>query len=251
MLPLSVIIITRNEEQNIAACLESVSFAAERIVLDDGSTDQTRDIAAAKGAKVHSGGPWSGFGAQKNRALQLASSDWILSLDADERVTPELGAEIRAAIERSESDCFAIPRKSWFCGRFMRHSGWYPDYVTRLFRRGSARFSDDFVHERLMTEGNVAKLKEPLLHYSYRDFSDVLEKMQKYSTYGGSVLSAEGKKSSFTTALFRGAWAFFRTYILRLGFLDGKWGMALAVYNAETVYYKYLKAMMNPTQRKK
>lgn len=251
MLPLSVIIITRNEEHNIAACLDSVSFAAERIVLDDGSTDRTREIAAANGAKVHSSGPWSGFGEQKNRALQLASSDWILSLDADERATPELGAEIGAAIELNETDCFAVPRRSWFCGKFMSHGGWYPDYVTRLFRKGSARFSDDLVHEKLLTQGRVIKLKNPLLHYTYRDLTDVLEKMQRYSTYGAGVLTAEGKNCGFATAIFRGVWAFLRTYFLRLGFLDGKWGLALAVYNAETVYYKHLKAMTHPTQRKR
>lgn len=242
MIPLSAIIITKNEEGNIAACLDSVSFAAELIVLDDNSIDRTQEIAAAKGARVVSGQGWSGFGRQKNVALRLASQDWVLSLDADERVTRELRHEIEASIKSPAADCYAIPRRSWFCGKFMRFSGWSPDYVIRLFRRGSAHFSADPVHERLVTDGKVAKLKQHLLHYSYRDFSDVLAKMQVYSTYGGDKIAASGKNCSFCTALSRGTWTFLRTYFFRLGFLDGKLGLALAIYNAETVYYKYLKA---------
>ncbi len=241
MISLSVIIITKNEEHNIAACLESASFASEWIVVDDDSSDRTCAVAAERGAKIVGAQPWCGFGAQKNRALRYATQDWVLSLDADERVTPELRRQIERAVRSPRQNCYAFPRRSWFCGQFMHYSGWYPDYVVRLFRRGTARFSDDIVHERLLPAGDVATLSEPLLHYSYANFSDVLSKLQIYSSAGGEALLKTKKSCKFRWALLRGFWAFVRTYIVRGGFLDGKLGFALAFYNAETVFYKYLK----------
>src|SRR5690606_67187 len=150
---LSVIIITHNEAQNIAECLDSVPFADEWIVLDSGSTDGTQAIARGRGARVEVSEGWPGFGPQKNAALDLAGGDWVLSLDADERVTPELAQEIQAVIANPQGlDAYDIPRLSSFCGKFLRH-GWYPDRVLRLFRRGQARFSDDHVHERVLAAG--------------------------------------------------------------------------------------------------
>ena len=238
---LSVVVITKNEASNMAACLDSVRFADEVIVLDNASSDATRTIATQLGAQVRSTDDWPGFGPQKNRAIALARGDWILSLDADERVTPALQAEIEAAIQGDPSAVFSVPRLSSYCGQTIRHSGWYPDHVTRLFRRGSARFSDDVVHERLLTAEPVRVLNSPLLHDSFRDFSAVLDKLDRYSTASASALYKKGRRATLGTALLHGAWAFVRTYVLRAGFLDGQMGLALAISNAQGSYYRYAK----------
>jgi glycosyltransferase involved in cell wall biosynthesis len=238
---LSVIIITKNEAANIAECLDSVAFADERIVLDSGSTDGTPDIARARGARVEVTSDWPGFGAQKNRALALASGDWVLSIDADERVSPALAAEIREAIDASRAAVYAMPRLSSFCGRFMRHGGWYPDHVTRLFRRGEARFSDDLVHERLVSAQPAARLSNHLIHYSYLSLEDVIAKLNAYSSGRARDLAARGRKGGLLRALLHAKWTFIRGYILRRGFMDGRHGLILALYNAETTYYRYLK----------
>jgi glycosyltransferase involved in cell wall biosynthesis len=240
---LSVIIITKNEELNIGDCLTSVRWADQIIVLDSGSTDRTLDICREFGADVHIANDWPGFGMQKNRALDLADRDWVLSIDADERVTPELRCEIEKVLELCPNQIFSLPRQSWFCGRQMRHSGWWPDYVTRLFRRGSARFSDDKVHERLLYAGQAHKLTAPLHHISYRTLSQVLDKTNSYSTAGAEMMRARGKSGGLGAAIGHGLWAFIRTYVLRRGFLDGKEGFILAVSNAEGTYYRYLKRM--------
>ena len=239
---LSVILITKNEEANLKDCLESVSFADEIIVVDSQSSDKTQEIARSFGAKLEITSDWPGFGPQKNRALNLATQDWVLSIDADERVTPELKQEILTAIASpNAADCYAIPRSSWYCGRFMKHSGWYPDYVDRLFKRGSAKFSDHLVHERLLPTGSSGKLNNHFLHYSYRDFSQVLKKVDVYSSAAAQQAFKQGKKCGLGEALIHGFWAFFRTYVLRHGFLDGKHGLALAISNAATSYYLHLK----------
>lgn len=242
---LSVVVITKNEATVIARCLESVAWADEIIVLDSASTDGTADIARRCNAKVETRSDWPGFGPQKNRALELATGDWVLALDADEWVTPEL----RAGIERSlaapgDNAAFRMPRLSSYCGRCMRHSGWWPDHVTRLFRRGQARFSADRVHERLIADGPVGTLDEPLLHEAIRDLDDALVKMNAYSTAGAMMQFERGKNASLAGAVWHGAWTFFRTYVLRAGFLDGREGFMLAVSNAEGAYYRYLKLML-------
>ena len=239
---LSVILITKNEEANLKDCLESVSFANEIIVVDSQSSDKTQEIAKSFGAKLEITADWPGFGPQKNRALNLATQEWVLSIDADERVTPELKKEILAVISSKESaNCYAIPRSSWYCGRFMKHSGWYPDYVDRLFKRGTAKFSDHLVHERLLPSGSVGQLQNHFLHYSFKDFSQVLKKIDTYSTASAEQAYLKGKRSSVGKAVGHGLWAFFRTYVLRLGFLDGAQGLALAISNAEGTYYRYIK----------
>jgi len=239
---LSVIIITRNEEANIADCLKSVDFADEVIVLDNASSDNTAQIARSLGASVHSTTDWPGFGPQKNRALALATGEWVLSIDADERVTPDLREEILGELTRADAaNCFAIPRSSWFCGRFIQHSGWTPDYVDRLFKAGSAKFSDDLVHEKLLHVESVVPLKNPLLHYSHRNFSDVLLKIDRYSTASAEQAYANGKQASVVGAVGHGFWAFIRTYFFKAGFLDGEHGVALAIANAEGSYYRHLK----------
>lgn len=239
---LSAILITKNEAFHLRACLESVAFADQIVIVDSGSTDETVEIARAAGARVIQTGDWPGFGPQKNRALAAAEGEWVLSIDADERVTPELAAEIKAVIaNRQAADAYEIPRKSWYCGRFIAHAGWAPDYVTRLVRRGHARFSDDLVHERLIVNGATGRLKTPLLHYSFRDFSQVLNKIDLYSTLSARQRYDKGQRSSVGKAILHGLAAFIRTYIFKRGFLDGAHGLALAISNAEGSYYRYLK----------
>jgi len=241
MAELSIIIITKNESANIRACLETVAWADEIIVVDSGSTDGTLEIAREFTPQVHVHADWPGFGAQKNRALAFAGKDWVLSLDADERVTPELRAEIEAVLQNPQSDGYEIPRLSNFCGRFMRHSGWHPDYVLRLFQRGKGNFSDALVHESVQMQGSTARLQQPLLHYSYRDFDDVLSKLNSYSSAASVMLQRRGKRGGLAQAVLHGLWAFIRTYLLRAGFLDGREGFMLAVMNAENSYYRYIK----------
>jgi glycosyltransferase involved in cell wall biosynthesis len=243
MASLSVIIITKNEALNIRACIDSVKWADEIIVVDSGSTDDTVAICREFTPHVYLH-DWPGFGIQKNRALDYASKDWVLSLDADERITPELRAEIEMAMREGKAQGYEIPRLSSFCGRFMYHSGWYPDYVLRLFRRGSARFSDNLVHERLLIDSQTARLKSLMLHYAFENLEEVLHKTNQYSTAGAQMQFQRGRKSSLSGAVVRGLWSFVRSYVLRAGFLDGREGFILAVSNAEGTYYRYLKLML-------
>ena len=240
---LSAIVITRNEAHNLDDCLQSLrGLVTEIIVVDSQSTDDTVAIAVRHGAQVSQPADWPGFGPQKNRALNLATCDWVLSIDADERVTPELADEIRTVLqERPQGVAFQIPRLSWYCGRFIQHAGWQPDHVLRLFARDSARFTDDLVHERLLTTHTIRSLKAQLLHYSFLNFSQVLDKVDRYSTASALQMQQRGKKSSVSKAVGHGLWAFFRTYFLRCAFLDGAQGFALAVSNAEGTYYRYMK----------
>ncbi len=239
---LSAILITRNEEANLEDCLASLDgLATQIVVVDTQSTDRTLVIAQRYGALISSPPDWPGFGPQKNRALDLASEDWVLSLDADERLTPELRAEIKGVLDKPQTDCYAIPRLSWYCGRFMCHSGWTPDYVDRLFKRGSARFSTDLVHERLIPKGPVLRLKNQMLHYSFMNLAQVQEKMERYSTASAQQAFLRGKTASPLKAILHGAWSFFRTYILRAGFLDGPQGFSLALANAKGSYLRYIK----------
>lgn len=242
---LSAIIITKNVEQTIRRCLESVAWADEIVVVDSGSTDRTLDICRELGVKVHETPDWPGYGPQKNRALDLACGDWVLALDSDEWAAPELRAEIeRALAAPGNQAAFAIPRCSSFCGRLMRHSGWWPDYVVRLFRRDAARFSANNTHERLIVNGLTGKLKQPLMHEAITRLEQMLDKMNAYSTNTALMYHQRGRRASLFTALLHGGWAFMRTYVLRLGFLDGREGFMLAVANAEGSYYRYLKLML-------
>jgi len=243
---LSVIVITHNEGHQIADCLKSVAFADEWIVVDSGSTDDTREQAAALGARVTRTDDWPGFGRQKNRALELAQGRWVLSLDADERVSEPLAAAIRAAVAADAGQPegpagYQLSRLSRFCGQWMRHGDWYPDRVTRLFLRGRARFTDDLVHERLDVQGPVGRLAGDLLHETMPTLHDALDKMNRYSSGRAVDKVRAGRGGGLGTALAHGAWAFFRAYLLRRGFLDGRLGFVLAVYNAEGTYYRYLK----------
>ena len=238
---LSVTVITKNEAHNIEACLRSVAFADELVVLDSGSSDDTVQRALSMGAIVNVNADWQGFGIQKNRALDLTSSDWVLSIDADECVPPQLQAEIRAALEAPAFDVYSFPRLSSYCGQDILHSGWHPDRVIRLFRRDSARFSNDLVHEKILTTRQIGQLKSGLLHESFTSLESVLDKVNRYSSASAQALFDKGRNASLGKALGHGMWAFIRTYFLRLGFLDGRMGLVLAISNAEGTYYRYLK----------
>ena len=240
MTQLSVIIITFNEAANIEACLDSVAFADEIIVVDAASTDGTVTLAREKGAKIHVTSDWPGFGPQKNRALQQAQMPWVLSLDADERVSAELARQIRLAVAGGSHMAFDIPRMTQFCGQWIRHCGWTPDLVLRLFRRDTARFSDDLVHERvLLNTGRVGRLTTPLLHYSYPTPTHYWRKLEQYSQAWAQQRFAMGQTTSMSRAGLSGAAAFLRSYFFRLGFLDGAMGFAVCAMQAQAAFGKY------------
>lgn len=239
---LSVIIITKNEAGNLADCLATLEdIPSEIVVVDSGSNDGTVDIARAAGARVIQTSIWPGFGPQKNVALNAATCDWVLSLDADERLTDALRNQIRLALADNTFDSYEMPRLSYFLGKPIRHGGWYPDRIVRLCRRGHARFSDDLVHERLIPQGKIGRLDAPLHHYSYRTKEDVERKIKSYSDAGAQQLLARGKQSNHLKAAMHGAWAFMRTYVFRRGFLDGAEGFQIAVMNKRSSYLKYEK----------
>ena len=238
----SVIIVALNEAHDIVDCIESVkNWVREIIVYDSGSTDGTPDICESLGARVYRV-DWPGDGPQKNRAIDSCTSKWILCLDADERVSESLQFEIQSAL-RSESKnaAYSMPRSSSFCGTFMRHSGWWPDRIVRLFRNGEARFSNLTTHASLQFSGPLGKFKFPIIHYAYKDLFESISKINDYSEKGANRAFENGKRSSLIKAIMKSLWAFFRTYILRLGFLDGKMGLVLACSNAHETWYRYLK----------
>jgi len=245
---LSVIIVAMNEAHDIGDCIESVrGLAMETIVFDSGSTDGTPDLCRSLGARVFET-DWPGDGPQKNRALAQAQGDWVMCLDADERVSPELRAELETLLENGTRGtaatthaAFSTPRRSSFCGRFMKHSGWWPDRIERIFRRGRARFTDVRTHTHLEIDGTIGRFDGPIIHLSMPDLHEALEKTNAYSSAGALTMAEAGKRSSLGKALGKGFWAFFRTWVVRAGFLDGPEGLMLAINNAETTYYRYAK----------
>lgn len=237
---LSVIIITKNESRNISRCLESVVWADEIIVLDSGSDDNTVSLCQRYTDLVYET-DWPGFGPQKQRALEKTTGDWVLSMDADEWLTPELTSEIQQAITQSDINGYWIPRLSSYCGKEIRHGGWWPDYVLRLFQRNQGRFTEDRIHERIIVDGRLAKLNSPIMHESFVNLEEVLDKVNHYSSLGAEKLYNAGKKASIAQAILKGLWTFFRTYCLKAAFLDGGEGLILSISNAEGAYYKYLK----------
>lgn len=241
---LSVIIIARNEAQDIRKCLESVKWANEIIVFDSGSTDGTPDICREYTAKVFET-DWPGYGVQKNRALAQATSDWILSLDADEQVSEALQKEILTTINLQSSavSAYKIPFISHYYGRPITHGDWGAEVHLRLFKRQAAHFKESPLHEKLIVNGKIGKLKAPIIHHPYQNVDEVLEKLNRYSTDGANLRQTQGKSSTFSKALVRGIWTFFRAYIIRRGFLDGREGLMLAISGAENTYYRYLKLM--------
>jgi glycosyltransferase involved in cell wall biosynthesis len=228
----------------------SASFANEVLVLDSNSSDATVAVATQAGARVvHT--DWPGYGPQVARGILMAQTAWVLSLDADERITPELKAEVLAAVRSGLHAGYRIPRMSEFCGKFIRHSGWRPDHTLRLGRRDKSGFTDHFLHAHMTVDGSVGTLNSSLIHFSYPNLHDVLEKLDRYSTGHARDMRAKGQTGGVWKGIVHGLFAFVRTYVFRLGFLDGQRGLMLAIYNAEYTYYKYLKLMFleNPARR--
>lgn len=239
---ISIIIITKNEAHNIEDCLKSVAWADEIVVVDAGSTDGTIDICRKYTAKVVVTG-WPGYGIQKQRALELATSEWVLSLDADERVTPLLKQEILSAISQTAYDAFEISFSSQYCGKIIRFGDWWHDRQAVLFRRTKAHFSSSLVHESIEIQGRIGRLKGNIIHLTFPDLHTVLRKMNDYSSWSAEQKKMQNQSGGLLKAIMHGLWAFFRGYFLRLGFLDGREGFLLAVSNAEGTYYRYVKLL--------
>jgi glycosyltransferase involved in cell wall biosynthesis len=241
-IPLSVAIITKDEEANIEACLQSVIFARQIVVVDSGSTDKTLAIAEEFGCDIYREG-WHGFGAQKQLAIDRCTQPWILVLDADERIPPETAAAIKSIVASPDAAAagFTFPRKNYFQGRWIKHAGWWPDRISRLFKKGSGVMTKAAVHEAVEVQGQIINLDTPIEHYTESNLSKILLKIDKNSTLGASEAFAAGKRSSPQAAFFRALFTFLQDYFLRGGLLDGKQGLTLAVTDSVNKYFKYAK----------
>jgi (heptosyl)LPS beta-1,4-glucosyltransferase len=237
---LSVTVITRNEAANIDACLASVAWADEILVVDSGSTDDTPLRASAHGARVITR-HWPGYAAQKNWAAEHAASDWILSIDADERVTPELAAEMRSALASPAAAGFRMPRVTWHLGRWIRTTDWYPDYQLRLYDRRRARWKPRRVHESVEADGRVATLAHDLQHYAYRDLSHHHATMDRYTTLAAQEMYDAGRRAGLLDLAVHPPAAFLRNYVLKRGALDGVPGFIVSSMNAYYVFLKFAK----------
>jgi glycosyltransferase involved in cell wall biosynthesis len=244
---LSVVLITLNEAANLPRTLASVKGLGEIVVLDSGSTDSTLDIARSFGANVFTE-PWSGFGAQKNSAIARAAGEWVLSLDADEEVSPALASEIRTLLEgQPVFSAYSIPRLNHFLGRPLRHGGYWPDPKLRLFRSGAARFAEQPVHETMEANGPVGKLKGHLIHHCYPTLDDYIEHMNRYSTLGAEMLVSSGRAGQSWpwlawNAALNPAATFLYNYVFRLGFLDGREGLLQHLNHSVYIHWKFAKA---------
>lgn len=240
-MPLTATIVTYNEAANISDALDSVSWADERIVVDSHSTDDTVAIARAKGARVEVR-DWPGYSDQKNYAASIASHDWILSLDADERVTPELAAEIRALLNGTPSaGGYRVPRVTWYLGRWIRTTDWYPDYQLRLYDRRAGRWNGRRVHESVALDGPPGQLRGELQHYAYTNISEHLATIDRYTTLAAEQWFAEGRRAHAFSAVVHARLAFARNWILRRGILDGQVGLLVSQLNAHYVFLKFAK----------
>lgn len=240
---LSVYIITFNEADKIAAAIESVLWADEVLVLDSNSTDDTVKIATALGATVKQI-PFTTFGKLRNDAIAACTHDWVFSLDADERCTPAAQREITHVLAKADADAYYVPRRNWFMGRWIKHSGWYPDYrQPQLFRKNALRFNDqDEVHESYQVQGKIGYFKAAIVQVPFQNLEQLVHKMQRYSTLGAKKLTRRNKRISIGGALIHGFWAFVRIYLIKRGFLDGWAGFVLALGNFEGTFYRYAKA---------
>ena len=240
---IAVVTITKNEEANIQDCLASVNWATERIVVDADSTDRTAELARACGAKVFVR-PWPGFGRQKNFGMAQASSDWILILDADERVTEELRGEMQTCIERWRPGApvaYRIPRRNFFYGAWVRGSGVYPDYQVRLFRRGIAQYNDVAVHENLIVNGEIGTLAGHLDHYTERRIQDHFKKFGLYTTLAAQEKAKRVQTVRWTDLVFRPLVVWVKTYVLKQGCRDGVRGLIVCVFASMYTFVKYAK----------
>lgn len=239
-LPLSVVIITLNEEHNIRRCLGSVSWASELLVVDSGSTDRTRELAREAGARVleHA---WEGYGQQKNWALSQAKEAWVLFLDADEELSPGLQEELRSFLANpGNSDGGDFPRKTWFLDRWILHGGWYPNRLVRLTRKASGRWTEPSVHESLEVSGAVHQFRQDLLHYTFNNVGDNVATNIRFSRLGAKVAKARGERGSLLRILFKPIGKFLETYLWKLGFLDGFPGFVISMNAAHSIFMKYV-----------
>lgn len=238
----SCVIITHNEEKRLEPALKSVAgLASEVVVVDAESTDDTVKIARRAGARVFTR-KWTGFADQKNFGNAQAASPWILSLDADERVSPELREEL-AALKAEEPDCagFSMPRRVFYLGRWIRHSGWYPDRKVRLFRKEHAAWTGDYVHETLIVSGPTGALRGPLHHFTYASIADHVARINRFSGLGAQKLYAQGRKAHIGRLLVLPPARFLRSYVFKLGFLDGFAGFVIAVLTGYAIFLRYAK----------
>lgn len=241
MIRLSAIIITKNEEANIERCLRSVSWADEIILVDTESTDHTVDIARNLGAKIFSP-PWRGFGPAKQHALEQATGDWVLSIDADEEISFTLKNEILQLMETAPPcDGYYLPRKTQFLGRWILHSGWYPDYVLRLFQRSAGHFTSALVHEKVEIEGRIGRLHNSLLHYSYPTLEDFTRRQDQYSTLGAQEMFLAGAKFHPSSLITRPIMSFIRKLVFQKGWRDGWEGFLIAALTSAGTLLKYAK----------
>lgn len=238
---LSVVLIAKNAAELLADCLASVSWADEIVLLDSGSSDNTVELARSLGVTVYINTDWQGYGMQRQRAQDYATGEYVLMLDTDERVTPELEQSIRRVLEAPDNSAvYSIARRNYFLGRFMRHSGWYPDRVMRLYERRRFRYNNNLVHESLDAKGaQVIELSGDLLHLTCRDFSGFQQKQLAYATAWAQERHQKGKKTSLAGIFGHTLGAFVKTLLLRGGVLDGKQGWLLAVVNAQYTFNKY------------
>lgn len=241
-IPLSVAIITKDEEANLPGCLKSVAFARQIVVIDSGSADGTLEIARDFGCDVFTE-PWKGFGPQKQMAIDRCREPWVLVLDADERIPPETKKVIRQVASGGEGSAagYSFPRKNFFQDRWIRHMGWWPDRITRLFRNGRGRMTEAAVHEAVDVSGQVVSLDAPIEHYTESRLSEILKKIDRYSTLAAEEAFREGRRSSVWGAIARAELTFCQDYVLRLGFLDGRQGLVLSVTDAVNKFFKYAK----------
>ncbi|KAA6208103.1 glycosyltransferase family 2 protein [Avibacterium paragallinarum] len=240
---LSVAMIVKNESQYLAQCLDSVKdWVDEIVILDSGSTDNTKEIALQYGAKFYQHTDWQGFGKQRQLAQQYVTSDYVLWLDADERVTDELRENIQQAVANNLPNVvYDIPRISEVFGRLIRHSGWYPDYVVRLYSTQYAGYNDALVHEKVVYPANtkVEKLSGNLLHYPYKNLHHYLVKSANYAQAWAEQRQRQGKKASLLQGVTHAIGCFVKMYLVKAGFLDGKQGFLLAVLSAHSTFVKY------------
>jgi glycosyltransferase involved in cell wall biosynthesis len=238
---LSAAIITLNEERNVARVVESLRCCDEIVIVDSGSTDRTVEIARELGVCVLEN-PWPGYAAQKNFAAEHCSNDWILSLDADESLSEALEGDIWQIKKNGPRfDAYTMPRMAQYLGRWILHSGWYPDRKVRLYDRRRARWTGDFVHESVAVEGTVGHLESNLLHFTCNSLSEHLKTMDRYTTLAAEQLVFQGKQVGWRQLLLNPPWTFFRTYFLSAGFLDGPEGLAIAYMAAFYNFLKYAK----------
>ncbi len=241
--PLSAVIITHNAAGQLDDCLNSLSFVSEIIILDSGSDDETGNIAQTYGARfIYQ--KWLGYGPQKQKAVELAKHDWVLCLDADERISEELAASIQSAMEGPQSAAYQFPRCNRFMGRWLRHGEGYPDISLRLFNRQHARWSDDSVHEVVETDETVATLEGDLMHDSASSLQDYLDKQNIYTSLQAEKMNLAGKQAGLGKLLLNPLFRFLKFYLLRLGFLDGIPGLVHILIGCQNTFIKYAKLMV-------